>query len=75
MFISSLKRQYWGYVLFVLSLIVYDIFAKGFSKPIVLSILVDVFLVLFISFILFCIVFCLTYLGKQVLKIFTKFTV
>ncbi len=74
MFISSLKRQYSGYVLFVLSITLYDIVTKGFSDPIVLDILVNVFLVLSISFVLFCIVFCLTYLGKQILKIFTKFT-
>lgn len=74
MFISSLKRQYWGYVLFVLSLTLYDTFTKGFSEPIVLGILVNVFLVLSVSFILFCIGFCLTYLGKRILKIFTKFT-
>ena len=74
MFISSLKRQYLGYVLFVLPLALHHIFTKGFSDPIVLGILVDVFLVLSISFVLFCIVFCLTYLGKRIVKIFTKFT-
>ena len=74
MFISSLKRQYLGYVLFVLPLALHNIFTKGFSDPIVLDILVNVFLVLAISFVLFCIVFCLTYLGKRIVKIFTKFT-
>ena len=44
MFVSALKRQYWAYFLFVLSISLTDVFTDGFREPLALGIAVELFL-------------------------------
>lgn len=55
MFLSALKRQYWAYFLFVLSISLTSVFTDGFPEPLALGIAVEVFMVFSVSFLLFCI--------------------
>ena len=72
MFVSDLKRQYWAYLLFMLSISLDSVFTTGFREPLLLGIAVEVFMLFFTSFILFCIGFCLMNLYKLVRRSVVK---
>lgn len=70
MFVSALKRQYWAYFLFVLSISLTDVFTDGFREPLALGIAVELFLLFSVSFLLFCVGYFVTKLAKWCVRNF-----